>query len=190
MYQVNNKSEDFYVIDVIEWAYISSRLSKKELISFIAKYQRNYQKHNNSFLANYNATLEDLEFIYYHIGDELVSYTRKKQYVIVDGYFRIIDVRIFKEEIKEEAEKQTSYFRTYRGPKFEYRNGPVPGTGKLKFSRSHRQINIANERRQNCDPEHAPYVRSKRKTKNLPSYDYRSRDRSWKRQSKKRKQWM
>jgi hypothetical protein len=76
---------------------------------------------------------------------------------------------------------------------YRFRQDPVPGIGRNRwhFACWYRAPRTTAELRDMADPEVQPYVRKKRKT--IPTaYDdiTRGYQRSWKRQSKKSKQWM
>jgi hypothetical protein len=76
---------------------------------------------------------------------------------------------------------------------YRFRCDPVPGIGRnrWKFRNWYRTPKTAAEHRDMANPENEPYIRKRRKQ--LPtSWDDvpKGYQRSWKRQSKKRKQWM
>ena len=76
---------------------------------------------------------------------------------------------------------------------YRFRQDPVPGihTRRGRYSKYLRHVKTTAELRANADKEYEKYVRPKRK--HLPTlYDDipRGYQKSWKRQSKKKKQWM
>jgi len=77
-------------------------------------------------------------------------------------------------------------------PKF--RNGPVPGTGRLWYHRSSFHYpHVRNELRESAVPEYKELIRAKRNNTTLKSisyyYEKDKRSRSWKDCSKCRRQW-
>lgn len=143
----------------------------------------------------------------------LVGTCCHRRYMFYDEYGRIIDARVYWEEVKETflKRKTTKYerripedakygevFNRYSWAKgneyrFKFRCGPVPGTSYHWRGYCYRRPKTTAEIRMNCDPEYKDFVRPRRRL--IPTaYDdvcissYRSR--SWKDNTKKRKQWM
>lgn len=76
---------------------------------------------------------------------------------------------------------------------YRFRQDPVPGIGRhrWKFRCWYRTPRTAAEHRDMANPENAPYIRRRRKQIPTTWDDVpKGYQRSWKRQSKKRKQWM
>ena len=199
MYQIH-KPEKYYIYNCQKQAYIYVSESWEDLIAYIAQF--NYtpfysdKKHSNRFLENFNCTFNDTR-VYCNWFDEYSSFLR--EYIVFDADFRIIDMRRFDKEILA-YQRPKNYKRKYKTKALEYkyektkpefRNGPVPRTGKRSGGSCYRHPHTLNEMRQNCDVEYRQYVR-KRRT-HLPTvYDdiFRDVPRCWKDQSKKKKQWM
>jgi hypothetical protein len=205
MYQTNKQTK-YYVYNCIKQAYLHVAENWNDLIDWIAQY--NYTPHwseniafgsnkkiRNRILDDFNCTFQDTSVHY--DWDNVRSYLR--EYTVFDDDFRIIDMRLFEKEILA-YRRPKSFKRKYKTKAMEYkyektkpefRNGPVPRTGKRGWYCGIRHPHTLNEMRQNCDIEHRNYVRKRRK--HLPTtWDdiFRSAPRSWKDQSKKKKQWM
>lgn len=206
MYKVDNKSKRYHIFDLEKWDYINNSLSFDELIEYLSNYQieQSYLKYSNRILDNFNATLKDMtsDYIFYS-GQEFVrTKAHKRRFVVLDDYHRIIDIREYAPEIIKRYNINNSKvfysnFRRYRMVKYvgegykgaKFREEPVPFVNNKRTS-YHRKIKVNNEKRQSADKEIQQYIRSKRKTKNLPAVKYKHIDNCWKTQSKKRKQWM
>lgn len=199
MYKNDNKTK-YFIYDCISEKYITTCENFEELIAYIAKF--NYvpwwssEKTENRFLEDYNCTMKDTNSCCDY-DDNFHRYPRK--YVVFDSLFRIIDVRIYKEKIlsyeinyknRKWKNPYLKYYYEKNLPKF--RNGPIPHTGtKYRRGGFYRYPRTFNEIRQNSIPEYKEFVRDRRK--HLPTvWDdiVRGHSRSWKDQSKKRKQWM
>ena len=199
MYQTNKQTK-YYVYNCIKQAYLYVAESWDELIAWIAQYNYtpfySYEKHSNRLLADFNCTMNDTK-TYCDWSDNVQSILR--EYTVFDDDFRIIDMRLYEKEILA-YRRPKSFKRKYKNKAMEYkyektkpefRNGPVPRTGKRGGYCCIRHPHTLNEMRQNCDVENRQYVRKRRN--HLPTtYDdiFRDTSRSWKDQSKKRKQWM
>lgn len=198
MYQIQ-KSTKYYIYNCKKQAYIYIADNWADLISYIAQF--NYtpfyseKKHSNRFLEDFNCTMNDTK-VY---CDWTSEYSDLREYIVFDADFRTIDMRMFEKEILA-YKRPKNYKRKYKTKALEYkyektkpefRNGPVPRTGKRGRYGSYRHPHTLNEMRQNCDEEKRKYARKSRL--HLPTvYDdiYRDTSRCWKDQSKKRKQWM
>ena len=142
---------------------------------------------------------------------------RLRRYMFIDSYCRTIDVRVYAEEVKKryaekelarikrEKEREEEWNNLKHGDKlvkgnfwskhedvYRFRQDPVPGIhSRCRYSKYLRHVRTTAELRANADTEYEKYVRPKRK--HLPTlYDDipRGNQKSWKKQSKKRKQWM
>lgn len=152
----------------------------------------------NSYLDEVNMTFNDTKHITWGSKDEENYILRT--YVFLDPDNRIIDPRDYIEEIIKisKMDKPIRHYRYYRyGEKNlpEFRKGPVPGTGVRHEHRGSyfRHPKTMNEKRQAAIVEYKEFVSPKRNVRNLPDAwndDGRCRSKSWKDQSKKRKQWM
>lgn len=138
-----------------------------------------------------------------------------RRFMFYDERHRIIDARIYWEEVKRRylARKERKYdrrvpddtqygdvlykYRWWTGKpegKYIYRCSPVPNTRCWRGGgHYYRHPQTTNEFKKNTDPEYKQYVRAKRR--HLPTTwdDIRissNDDRSWKSCTKKRKQWM
>ena len=143
---------------------------------------------------------------------------RLRRYMFVDSYNRTIDVRVYAEEVKKryaekelarvkkEKEREEEWNSLKHGDKlvknnywahcedvYRFRCDPVPGIHSRhgSYGKYLRHVRTTAELRANADKEYEKYVRPKRK--HLPTlYDDipRGNQKSWKKQSKKKKQWM
>lgn len=197
MYQ-NQKPEKYYIYNCQKQAYIYVSESWDDLIEYIAQF--NYtplysdKKLSNRFLENFNCTMNDTR-VY---CDWTSEYSDLREYIVFDADFRTIDMRMFEKEILayQRPKNHKRKWKTkaleykYEKTKPEFRNGPVPSTGRRRGS-CYRHPKTLNEMRQNCDVKYQEYARKRRS--HLPTaWDdfYRDTSRCWKDQSKKRKQWM
>lgn len=206
MYQIQ-KSTKYYVYNCNRQVYHYVANSWSDLIEYIAHF--NYTKINwyfspyystarsNSLLEDFNCTMQDTKTCYGLFGECLYFL---REYIVFDDEFRIIDMRMFKDEILA-YERHKNYNRKwqtkaleykYEKTKPEFRNGPVPNTRKrTRYGKYLRHPKTFNEMKQNGDEEKRKYSRKNRLR--LPtSWDehYRDTSKCWKDQSKKRKQWM
>lgn len=126
-----------------------------------------------------------------------INKLKKKPFIIFDNFLRIvnineiIDIMNFYKNLNYDF-KQNKKSKIF---KYEYRCDPVPGIHKYSNTRFYRSQKTINEKRSNCDIEIKDYIRPKRYYKNLidPWDDYiisSKKDRSWKRTTKYKKQWM
>lgn len=208
MFNIKNDSIIYHVFDLEYNKYLKTYLSYEELIQFLAKHQdKNHHhsesKYGNEILDNLNLTLKDKK-----INCSCYSCKFKmRNYVIVDNYERIIDVRHYYKEILNQSNKKEkrcnnhNYFyyinrmrkkvgKGYKG--VEFRRGPIPfiSNGHSRGSGS-AGVRTTNERRQGFEKEVQKYIRGKRMPMNLPTmYDDRHNDKCWKTQTKCKKQWM
>jgi hypothetical protein len=198
MYQTQKQTK-YYVYNCVKQVYLYVAENWNDLIDWIAQY--NYtpfysdKKHSNRILDDFNCTMKDIGM---RCDWTWTSYGLR-EYIVFDSDFRIIDMRRFEKEILA-YQRPKNYKCKYKNKALEYkyektkpefRNGPVPRTGKRGWYCGIRHPHTINEMRQNCDIEHQQYVRKRRK--NLPTaWDdiFRDTPRCWKDQSKKRKQWM
>lgn len=161
------------------------------------KYRKGIEKidgYFNKYLDGINVTLNDMMVV----GNELVL----RPYVFLNPNNDIIDMRNYIDDIvkisKAYAQKSKHRFNDARYPKNnrpEFRNGSVPGVSKSHEHRGsyYRIPSIMNAKRDAANPENKDYIRPCRRVINLPDPwdDYpRHIDKSWKTNSKKRKQWM
>lgn len=218
MYKIENLSEKIYVYDVNNGYYTHAFPSLDDLLKFLASNsQKNWcgNTYSNTYLDNINMGNDKYYFPIRHKGYtdsngeyqadiEYVVYN--KQYMFVDGYYRIIDPRIYKSKIDFYREnditdyvnlwKKKKKYRWYRDIPYEFRSDPVPIVGSKGYRcRAYRHPHTMNERRLNSIPEYKDYVRPSRSGFNLPTvWDDLTRSRlgskSWKDCTKKRKQWM
>lgn len=199
MYQIQKQTK-YYIYNCQKQAYIYISDSWDDLIAYIARF--NYvpwyadKKLSNRFLEDFNCTMNDTK-LYCDWFDQYHSNLR--EYIVFDADFRTIDMRMFEKEILS-YKTPKNYKRKYKTKALEYkyektkpefRNGPVPRTGKMGHYGSYRHPHTLNEMRQNCDEEKRKCARKKRL--HLPTvWDdiYRDTSHCWKDQGKKRKQWM
>lgn len=198
MYQTQKQTK-YYVYNCIKQAYLYVAEDWEDLIGWIAQW--NYipfyseKKRSNRILDDYNCTMKDVGMQ----CDWTWTKYGLREYTVFDDDFRIVDMRLYEKEIL--AYKRPKSFNhkyknkaleyKYEKTKPEFRNGPVPRTGKRGWYCGIRHPKTLNEIKQNCDVEYSQYVRKSRK--HLPTaWDdiFRSTPRCWKDQSKKKKQWM
>ena len=182
--------------------------SETELILFLAKHFREdifYKKLYNSYFENLNMNGKDK----INYGQAYVPYREDyhiRSYLFIDSDNRIIDIRDYYdiavqkyEELKNKRisreKPQPEYgerLYLYGNRSFRYRIDPVPYiSNKKRYGRYLRRVKTTQELRNNEHCEYKKFVRGKRK--NLPTYydDILIKyQRSWKKHSKQRKQWM
>lgn len=160
----------------------------------------------NHYLDNVNMTFNDIKTWHKYDGETEISL---RDYVFLDPDNRIIDPREYMEEILEITKDLSFYNKKYRKlSKYSFiyrcyekssvpyfREGPVPGTGKRTWHRGsyYRHPKTTNEKRQAAIVENKEFIKPRRNVHNLVDvWDEipRHREKSWKSQSKKRKQWM
>lgn len=151
----------------------------------------------NKWLDGINLTLNDTTI--YHYDGKIETTIRP--YTFLDPDNRIIDLRDYIEEIIAYSKSPKKYswnrYKRYQDSAIpEFRKGPMPGIHKVNCHRGsvYRHVASFNEKKQNSDPEYFEFVRPKRRPHNLPDLwrdeKCRHNDKSWKSNSKKRKQWM
>lgn len=216
MHKVANNSEKYYVFNIVSNKLIIELSGKDELIHWFARSQNSKKewswdssKYNNKYLDNLNITGEDTYLLSTYTSDGFNYDYVTREYMVIDGYNRVIDVRLFYKDILAEAKRLSnipykydrgSWYisamrrdvgKNYNGAKF--RQEPVPYIRHRRGYKFYRRIRTTNELRQNTAPEMKEFVRASRREHNLPtSWDERSRhiDNCWKSQRKCRKQWM
>lgn len=204
---IDNKSNLYYIFNLETKAYFNHQFTLTSLLNYLAENQIDEQisrsKYNNKILDNLNMNVKDKKY-------ELFNSDKLRQYIIVDGYHRIIDVRRYAKEIKARYIYINQISRNKRyclnsmyigrmkrrvGQGYEgviFRKEPIPYITNHS-SNPYRSVKTTNELRQNSDKELKGYVRANRNKKHLPnSYDdiHRGYIKCWKSQSKKSKQWM
>lgn len=187
MFQTVDKSQTFYVLDLVNKTY--SKIDNKNALT-------EWLKDHPDILSELNLSGKDIKQYYntQYNGDYLdyKKITQIRRYMFFDGLYRVIDIRPF---IPDTFNAFGGYWsrlkRWYKGMRF--RITPVPYTGKLRKYGYYRFVHTQQERRLNAAPEYKEYVRPSRRAKNIPAYwdeIPRHRTRCWKNQSKKEKQWM
>lgn len=170
MNKIINKSETYYIYNIVNSTFIVKLDSKQELINWLAYRQSLENDYNNRYLK-------------YFVCDFRESGYLKREYMVLDGYDRIIDIRCFYKEILEVAIKESN--KPYRYNR---------GTWYISAMRREVGHNYEGTKlRQNAATEIQEYVRPSRTRFNLPnSWDEISRhiEKSWKSQRKCSKQWM
>lgn len=196
MYKVQNNRK-YYIYNCRKEQYIAVCDSFDEMLYQVARYNHFdwfTDKVGNHILEDYNCTMKDTHN-YFQLPDSNVL----REYVIFDDTFRIIDIRdyadkIFAFDMKNRKCKWKSKKHIYEMEKNlpRFRKDPIPRTShKWRFGSFYRYPRTTQEIRNNSIPEYEQFVRKKRKQ--IPTaYDDipRGQSRSWKDQSKKRKQWM
>lgn len=199
MYNTINKQEPYYILNCRTNQYYGPYKTFEDVLIYVARhgYWNWYEKkYHNSFFDDYNCTGKDTVITERVSVGGIERYKILRTYLIFDNQSRIIDVRDYKELIlkhEEEWEKicnPSKRMILYQKSLPEFRNGPVPGTGRHKHYFNYRLPKTRNEMRKNTDAEYREYTRAKRR--HLPnSYDdiYVYRERNWKSQGKYKKQW-
>ena len=171
--------------------YIANFIPLERLLELVSYYNNksfSKTKYNNSLLDNLNMNFKDKVSspCFYFIGDLFYKDYQQgqlREYIVLDGYYRIIDIRQYKDKIINYNNTITKNNTNYI-----YRYDPIPYTGK---------------RKNNCDSSpkltselkyaeyHKEFVRAKRNYKNLLREEkYRHIEKSWKHQSRNKFQWM
>lgn len=169
----------------------------QELIQWFARYNyaNFYQNISNSMLGEISLNFNDKK-VSYRWDDYEKTYVPRlvpREIVVWDEKDRIIDIRLYKEDILK-ASPGNRHRKQNRKETYVFRNGPVPQLcSKTKQRRKmFRHPHTTNERSQSSNPDIKPYIRPKRRHKNLVhSWDEipRHNDKSWKNKKIKR-QWM
>lgn len=171
---------------------------KEELISYIAAFNCRVGKTKRNLLFEniaMNNNDKKLKFDSYNTNNILVP----REYMVYDESGRIIDPRVYKEEIslfKVNKLRQSSFF-DYNS---EYKTGsinekdlvkPIAHWGN-KFRHYFRYPKTTNEKRHNAIPEYKQFIRGRRNVSHIsPAFDdyYVHTEKNWKR-LKIRKQYM
>ena len=212
----NNIKTDIYLYDICKDICIRKFKDLNEVIDYLAKFKSGRLhwwdrkvKDNISYLDEINLNGNDLNNSCVLIEGNIEWCKTMRPYMFVDNNNRIIDMRIYREEInkraddilkeyhsKEEKEqnlKRGEFLIRWRGGQpFRFRIDPVPGTGNFGHGSCYRHPKTTQEIRNNASDQYENYTRGKRR--NLPTtYDdiYRSNgsSKSWKNQGKHRHQW-
>ena len=183
-----------------------------ELLEFLARHQHvnnwwgEYRPGLESIMGYCNTYLDDVNMNFNdikYVGTEFSSTSyATRSYIFLDMDNRIFDPRKYINEIidivknnKFTKYKRYGYRRYYENQLPDFRNGPVPGTGVRHCHRGSycRHPQTTRDKREAANVEYKEYIPPKRRILNLPdAWDEipRHRSKSWKDQSKKRKQWM
>lgn len=217
MYNTNYDSAT-YLYSCSRQSWIASFDTEEKLVQYLAAHYDTFYGKNNDVQLTGNDTrhadftdscvLRDylLMNAYNTVVDPLVYKARVDEFIdSVDAeethhnrqriHWRIYDKwRAYDtERLMNHDDFQRGDVLHYRDTSYRFRQDPVPGIGRKRwhFACWYRAPRTFAELRDMADPEVQPYVRKKRKLI-LTSYDDipRGYQRSWKRQSKKRKQWM
>ena len=194
MYQNQDIFAPYYILDLWYGRCIAVCPTFDNLIATLATGNRfTYVQwdgrtvETNEYVADYNCTGKDTTSY-----DDTQYFLRRWMVVDADGH--IIDIRRYDDMIRNYVPPKRTYRARYWCDEKElplFRQGSVPKTGKLSRCRLWRYPRTMNEIRQNSYDEYQEYVRPKRK--HLPTVRddiRRYSQKSWKEQSKKRKQWM
>jgi hypothetical protein len=202
------KNITYYLFNCKKNTYERKFDSEEELKLFLKKsFRLNYKdKWVSPYMENINMNGNDTAT---YIDWDGNYHTCIREFLFVDEDYRIIDVRKYEKELiddikkngpytyyEEENEEEREYgerlYIRYGRFSYRYRIDPVPWIwNRGGRYRGIRYPKTLNETKLNSDEEMKEYVRGKRR--HLPnSYDDIPRriQKSWKEQSKKRKQWM
>ena len=202
----------YKIYNVHKGCFVRVFKTMTELLEFLARHQHinswwgEYRPGLESVLGYFNSYLDDVNMNFNdekYVGTELsdTSYITRS-YIFLDVDNRIFDPRTYIDEIVDIAKnnkftkQKRSTYRCYNETQLpEFRNGPVPGTGVCHCHRGsyYRRPKTTRDKRDAANVEYKEYIAPKRRILNLPdSWDEipRQSSKSWKDQSKKRKQWM
>lgn len=181
----------------------------EDLLIFLSHHQHTdawwgkYREGTESQLGYYNTYLDDVNMTFNDL--KLVwDYNEKgyglRTYVFLDPDNRIIDPREYIRDIidlSKNPPKNKNWWvsKRYSNNLPEFRKGPVPNTGRRHWHRGsyYRYPQNMNIKRDSANTEYKEYIHPKNRIHNLPDpWDDipRNHSKSWKDQSKKRKQWM
>lgn len=206
-----------YIYSFEKQAWIYAFPDMENLLKFLAcrlRYSCSKEGFKCIYLDNINCTGNDTSVYkeykwmknedgnYHYVVNEHVQI---REYMFVDAYERILDLRQEYNKIKEYAKSESCWDYScipqpswqkknyrYQPPLPEYRREPVPYTGHLGRWIGFRHPKTFQEMKLNTDPEYAEFVRPKRRKQHLPQvYDdiYRPRSKCWKDCSKRKTQW-
>lgn len=204
------KKENYYLFINSEKRYIYFE-NLELLLLYISKRNSSFIKYYNSILDNFSMNNND----YYYEQKRTYIYDKEnnvyniiyfykkmlKEYSILDNDLRIIDIRIYKDKIFDKnyiniLEKK--YKHNIKKINYRFRKDPVPKI--YKFPKKYASFpKMMNEIRQSLDRDEKKYIKMKKiskkinRYKNIWYYDEIIRNKplkSWKSQSKKKKQWM
>ena len=166
----------FYIFDCNTLEYFS--LKKWELYKFV--------KQEGTVFGNRPAQKRRLEKKIYIYDMWLTSEydCRFIKYIVYDEFMNLVDYKILEDWVLNRSYKDYKQFSNNSFGKHTFRKDPVEGTGGWGNGHYHRRPKTTNERRANCDPDYAEYVRSRRR--NVPDawedlhISARDDKRSWK----------
>ena len=201
------ESKTYKIYDIYNNCIISTFNTLEELLLFISKYQisnefsryvpgrENELGYSNIYLDNVNMNFKDSR-VYFNNGEKIFI---TRRYVFFDICNNIIDIRLYVDKIIEYS-KNISIYNFHYNRKSQYkqvifRYESIPGIHKRTHHRGsvYRHPKVMNEKRQAVNIEYKEYVKPSRNIKNIPNaWDDNVRNfyKSWKSQSKKKKQWM
>lgn len=182
MYRVPDEKNGFFLYNVSDQTaqFIKSR---KELV----------------LLLSQGFEIRELCYVYYLVN----KYYQRNEYELYDGVGRPLNAEEeFKFEVIDAFEEQNGFpperilrqffyenRRRLLKPSSKFRREPVPGVHRKKsYARYFRNIKYKHYAADKNNPEYKPFKRGN----SFNSWDaekYKSIDKSWKRQSKRRHQW-
>lgn len=184
MYQIENKS-DIFVEHYTGWkrVYTIDRIgNEQDLIAYLA-----YGFHPELLACNFNEECRFNERFHKHY---------------FDGYGRDIAATAFKDDAwayyckylrnkKFQGKSKQTYWRKKYNYHNVFRKTPIPYTGKIKGGPNIRPHRIKHIKAMYDNPEYKGFNRGSKKDYPDGWWDdwFRSRDRNWKKQSKRRHQW-
>ena len=204
----NNQNTKTYLFDFYKNRYVVEFDCEEDLINFLGQafYKSFWEGYRNHYFDEINCNGNDMVNFAGIKNGEDACYIRR--YMFIDENNRIIDVRNYYQEAFDRYKKGMYKYRydnvcddlqygdilvqRWSKQTFRYRIDPVPNIRHGGGYRGYiRHMKTTQELRQNADVEYEEFVRPKRRK--LPTcWDDipRGLQRSWKKQSKKRKQWM
>ena len=214
----NKQNDKIFLIDLYERKCVREFQNIEEIIEGIAIKMENdvlnsifNEKYFDFDYDDINMTGNDIKFCRLPFVEPHISYELRR-YIFIDAYNRIIDIRQYKDAIKKRYEEnieksdkndwdsfqygeklfQRAYFSSRIIKEYRFRCEPVPDIHKSgKYDKCYRRVRTFAECRENACVEYKNFIRPKRRY--IPTlYDdiRRGNQKSWKRQSKKKKQWM
>ena len=199
MYETKKATAVFLLVNAQgEW-FVERRFEDEdEVIGFIAERCRREPSDGtivSDLLDSINATGNDVERFHYDAERGEAVYERLRPYRFVDADGRVTDPRIFEDEIMNRfvASEGMRKRKRRRSAEHGFRKDPIPYTGKGKKMKRRRYRTWFRNRRLDLIPEYGGYVRKKAVVKDgwddWDGVPFRRVSKSWKDNSKRRRQW-
>lgn len=171
----------------------------EKLINYVSKENylcSQYNKICNNYLENINLNFNDMKINYCFLNHGIAV---KREYLFYDSNNRIIDLRLYSNLILKEVLNYpficNNYKKNKKKEQYIFRKTPIPYIGihyyRSSRNNNHRSIYIQELRKSELVEK--KYLKKERikSLKSIQDDYYRSiSSRSWKSQSKKKKQWI